>query len=84
MVTELRAFLHECSDRHAARIAFRHTETEPKRNPTYINYPFVLYFYQCLIEGDVRKHVKEVNKQIWLKNGNNYPHKVGLLNTPQN
>jgi hypothetical protein len=38
-----------------------------KRNPTYMNYPFVLYFYQCLIEGDVRKHVKEVmSKQIWL------------------
>ena len=65
--------LHECSDRHAARIAFRHTETEPNRNPTYINYPFVLYFYQCLIEGDVRKHVKEVSKQIWLKKWEQLP-----------
>jgi hypothetical protein len=65
--------LHECSDRHAARIAFRHTETEPKRNPTYINYPFVLYFSQCLKEGDVRKHVKEMSKQIWLKKWEQLP-----------
>ena len=56
--------LHELADRHAARIAFRHTTT-PQRFPANDNHPFYLYFCECLVEEDIRAHVQLVCKEVW-------------------
>ena len=55
--------LHECADRHATRAAFRPIDG-PNRTPNESKYPYALYFYECLITGDVRKHVKRVCQEI--------------------
>jgi hypothetical protein len=57
---------HERADRKAARIAFRHTAL-PGRYPKNQSNPFCLYFYECLVEGDIRAHIQLVCKEIWLK-----------------
>jgi ribonuclease HI len=58
--------LHECADRHAARAAFRPING-PSRKPNESKYPCALYFYECLITGDVRKHAKQVCQEIHLR-----------------
>ena len=57
---------HDKADRHAARIAFRHT-TPPPRYPEHTELPIALYFYECLVTTDIRQHVKLVCKLRWLK-----------------
>ena len=68
--------LHECADRNAARIAFRRTtirEPHPNVPMQHANqldiesktYP--LYFYECLVSNDIRKHAKTVCKEIHKK-----------------
>ena len=64
--------LHEKPDRHAARIAFRHT-TMPQRYPESTSYPFCLYLYECLVEEDIRQHIQLVCKEIWLKRWRELP-----------
>ena len=56
--------LHECADRNAARAAFRHT-MEPERMPRDTRHKFALHFYECLVTGDVRQHVKAVCALVW-------------------
>ena len=56
--------LHELADRHAARIAFRHTTT-PQRFPANDDHPFYLYFCECLVEEDIRAHTQLVCKEVW-------------------
>ena len=64
--------LHECADRNAARMAFRRTSIRGQNPNTPIPshtetklYP--LYFYECLVQNDIRKHVKTVCKNIHKK-----------------
>jgi hypothetical protein len=55
-----------CADIHAARAAFRPI-TGPSRTPNESKYAYALYFYECLITGDIRKHVKKVCQEIHLR-----------------
>ena len=71
--------LHELTDRIAARVAFRHTKI-PERFPTYTRYQFCLYYYECLIEEDIRAHIQLVCKEIWLKSWRQKPSQ-GQLST---
>ena len=60
--------LHECADRHAARAACRPING-PSRTPNESKYPYALYFYECLITGDVRKHVNKCVKRSTSESG---------------
>ena len=62
--------LHECADRHAARAAFRPIDG-PSRTPKESKFPYALYFYECLITGDIRKHVKKVCQEIHFRKWRN-------------
>ena len=73
--------LHEKSDRHAARAAFRHTKT-PQRYPENDNDLFCLYVYECLVEEDIIHHVQKVCKELWLKNGEKNHPRVDCQNSP--
>jgi hypothetical protein len=73
--------LHECAERHAARVAFR---SAIERNRTPEGSKYRLYFYECLITGDVRQHntsSKYVRQSI-LRSGEVTSHKSqGKLGT---
>eukprot|EP00959_Pyramimonas_sp_CCMP1952_P357818 7491659-Pyramimonas_sp.AAC.1 len=65
--------LHECADRQAARIASRIITTSRGPNPNQLihNYTthrsasyYPLYFYECLVSNDIRKHARSVCKEI--------------------
>ena len=71
--------LHELTDRMAARVSFRHTKI-PERFPAYMKHQFCLYYYECLIEEDVRAHIQLVCKEIWLKTWRQKPSQ-GQLST---
>jgi len=56
--------LHDCADRHAARIAFRRTTDRCQRLNTErtADTKYTLHFYECLVSNDIRAHVKHVTK----------------------
>jgi ribonuclease HI len=73
--------IQETVDRHAGRAAMRHTVT-PLHYPAHIaEHAFTLHFYECVVKGDVRKHVTNVLKAIHTANWLAWPSQGKLART---